>query len=169
MWAQALVYGPLSSTERRSRLSGDTETEGVRFELRELVDSYALGVDRKQVREVAALFTAEGRLVTTFGPGTPETPVVRTGTDDITAALTEGLARYLCTTHIVGAHRAVVTADSVTGETSCLAHHVYERAGERRLLVMAVRYEDCFALQSGRWRFAERRLSVDWRTDTPLG
>ena len=141
----------------------------VRFELRELVDSYALAVDRKEPEIVAALFAKEGRLVTTFGPGTPESPLVRTGRDSITTSLTEGLARYVATTHVIGSHSSEVSGDRATGETRCLAHHVYLRGDEHRLLVMAVRYDDLYEIEDGSWLFAERRLSVDWRQDSALG
>ena len=50
----------------------------------------------------------------------------------------------------------------------CLAHHVYERAGVSRFLVMAVRYEDDYVCQSGTWRFASRQLRLDWRDDRVL-
>jgi len=149
-------------------LTAADETGTARRELRDLVDAYALGVDAKRVEEVASLFAAGGRLVTTFGPGTPESPLARSGREQIASALAEGLARYISTTHIVGAHNADVTGGHGAGRTTCLAHHVYEGHEERRLLVMAVRYEDLYVVEERRWRFAERKLWVDWRKDTTL-
>lgn len=153
---------------------GPRATDGIdsvstRLELRELVDAYALAVDRKEPEGVASLFSMDGRLVTLFGHGSVESPFVRQGRDAIASALTIGLAEYVSTTHVVASHLASVIGDSAVGETRCLAHHVYEREKHRRLLVMAVHYEDRYVREESRWCFGERRLSVDWRQDASLG
>lgn len=146
---------------------GDAET---RLALRHLADSYAHHVDRAETDAVAALFSAQGRLVAHFHPGRDGSPTVRTGRPEITAALETGLAPYLATTHVVGGQVLDIDADGdhARGETVCLAHHVYERDEGRRLLVMAVRYQDDYVRESGVWRFAERQLRLDWRDDRPL-
>jgi uncharacterized protein (TIGR02246 family) len=139
-----------------------------RIAIRGLVDAYARSVDRRDTTAVAGLFSPDGRLVSHFGPGTAEAPIVRTGRDEIAAVLVQGLARYLATTHVVGGQVVDLAGDRATGETTCLAHHVYDRDGERRLLVIAVRYDDDFVRDGGAWYFAERRLRLDWREDRPL-
>jgi hypothetical protein len=139
-----------------------------RAALRLLVDTYARDVDRRDTAAVAALFSERGRLVAHFGPRVGGMPAVRTGRADIEDALVEGLRRYEATTHVVGGQVVAIDGDSAQGETVCLAHHIYERAGERRLLVLAVRYEDTFVREDGEWRFAERALRLDWRDDRPL-
>ncbi len=136
--------------------------------LRALVDTYAQLVDRRDTDAVAGLFTEDGRLVAHFYAGADGSPNVRSGRAEIRAALVAGLERYLGTTHVVGGQVIEVDGDGAAGETVCLAHHVYERDGVRRLLVMAVRYQDTFVCQDGTWRFAERQLRLDWRHDHPL-
>jgi hypothetical protein len=144
-----------------------------RLALRELADAYARHVDRGEAEAVAALFTSDGRLVSRLGPK-PDSAVMRCGRREIAAALTAGLERYEATTHIVGGQ--VVTfngdgdgdGDGATGQTVALAHHVYQAEGGRRLLVMAVRYADTFALGATGWRFAQRELTLDWREDRVL-
>jgi hypothetical protein len=105
-----------------------------------------------------------------FYTGPDGAPNVRAGRVEIAAALVAGLERYLGTTHVVGGQvlELDVDGDRAGGETVCLAHHVYERHDERRLLVMAVRYQDVFVCESGTWRFAERQLRLDWRDDHPM-
>jgi hypothetical protein len=141
-----------------------------RVALRLLVDTYARDVDRRDTGAVARLFSADGRLIAHFYTGPNGTSPVRTGRAEIAAALVAGLERYLTTTHVVGGQ--VVEIDSAgghaSGETVCLAHHIYERDGLRRLLVMAVRYQDEYVCESGTWRFAERQLRLDWRDDRPV-
>ncbi len=139
-----------------------------RVALRLLVDTYACHVDRGDADAVAGLFTADGRLVAHFHPGGDGSPTVRTGRADLVAALVAGLDRYLQTTHVVGGQVLELDGERARGETVCLAHHVYERHGVRRLLVMAVRYQDEFVCESGTWRFAERQLRLDWRDDRPM-
>jgi hypothetical protein len=141
-----------------------------RVALRALVDTYARDVDRRDTDAVTELFSAEGRLVAHFQFDPAAKPVVRRGRAEIAAALVAGLRPYVGTTHVVGGQVIDVDVDAgrAGGETVCLAHHVYERDDERRLLVMAVRYEDDYVCESGVWRFAERQLRLDWRDDRPL-
>ncbi len=139
-----------------------------RVALRLLVDTYAHDVDRRDTAAVAGLFSADGRLVAHFYSGPDGSPTVRSGRAEIAAALVAGLDRYAATTHVVGGQVVDVDGDRASGETVCLAHHVYERDGVPRLLVMAVRYEDDFVCESGAWRFARRQLRLDWRDDRPM-
>jgi hypothetical protein len=139
-----------------------------RTALRDLVDAYARHVDRREAESVAALFTVDGRLVSRLHDGADGTPIVRRGRGEIAAALAAGLDRYLTTTHIVGGQVVTIDGDRATGDTVCLAHHVYDSGGTPRLLVMAVRYADTFSRRPGGWEFAERQLRLDWRQDRPL-
>jgi ketosteroid isomerase-like protein len=141
-----------------------------RVALRHLVDTYAHHVDGGDAEAVAGLFTEDGRLVAHFAAGRDGSPTVRSGRAEITAALVAGLRPYLGTTHVVGGQVLDLDADGerARGETVCLAHHLYERDGARRLLVMAVRYQDDYVCESGVWRFAQRQLRLDWRQDHPL-
>jgi hypothetical protein len=141
-----------------------------RVALRLLVDTYARDVDRGDTEAVAGLFSVTGRLIAHFHAGPDGSPPVRTGRIEIAAALVAGLDRYLGTTHVVGGQVVEVDEDQdhARGETVCLAHHIYARDGARRLLVMAVRYQDEFVREDGRWCFAERQLRLDWREDRPM-
>jgi ketosteroid isomerase-like protein len=139
-----------------------------RLALRDLVDAYARHVDRRDAAAVAALFTADGRLVSRLHNAAADAPIVRRGRDEIATALVAGLDRYVATTHIVGGQVVTIEGDGATGDTVCLAHHVYENAGGRRMLVMAVRYTDKFAREPGGWGFAERQLHLDWREDRAM-
>lgn len=145
---------------------GDTAD---RVALRTLVDSYAAGVDRRDVAAVTKLFTEDGRFVVHFYRRADGSPTVRSGHAEIEVALEAGLGQYAGTTHVVGGQVLDIEGDTAHGQTTCLAHHVYERAGETRLLVMAVRYGDTFVRDDGVWRFAQRELRLDWRDDHPLG
>jgi uncharacterized protein (TIGR02246 family) len=151
-------------------VNGAPKEVEARVALRLLVDAYARGVDTRDTDAVAGLFSDDANFVAHFHLGPDGKPVVRRGRDEIRAVLVAGLRPYLATTHVVGGQVLDVDVDAgrANGETVCLAHHVYERDGVRRLLVMAVRYEDDYVCESGVWRFAGRQLRLDWRDDRPL-
>ena len=70
--------------------------------------------------------------------------------------------RYEATTHFNGQSTVALDGDRATGESYCLAHHLYTEDGERKLMVASLRYLDTFVKTDGAWLFAERRLYLDW-------
>lgn len=134
--------------------------------LRELVETYAHGADRRKPELVAAQFHPEGRLVVQRDPGAE--PVVRTGREQIAAAM-KGLERYIATQHLVANQLVAFDGDRAEGETYCTAHHIYEdESGVRRDRVMAVRYLDVYVRTDEGWRIETRSLHCDWVQDLPL-
>ena len=57
--------------------------------------------------------------------------------------------------------------DRATGESYCIAHHLFTDDGERKLMVAWLRYDDAFVKVDGAWLFAERNLYVDWTETRP--
>jgi ketosteroid isomerase-like protein len=140
-----------------------------RMALRDLVERYALAVDNRDLDTVVELFIDDGILLSHLMPGTEKTPLARQGHDELRRVLKLGLAQYMATTHVIGGHVIELAGDEATGDTTCIAHHVYQGDDvEIRLLVMAIHYEDRYRRQQGRWRFAERRLRLQWSEDRPL-
>ena len=84
------------------------------------------------------------------------------------APVFENLNIYQVTTHFNGQSTVVLDGDRATGESYCIAHHLYEADGQRTLMIASIRYLDQFARQSdGSWLFAERKLMVDWTETRP--
>ena len=133
-----------------------------RSAVRELVDRYAVEVDRHDGDAVAALFVPDGRLeLHRDGIGRPVTSVVAGG--DAIAAAIDGLARYRVTTHLVGQHLVdLVDGDVATGVAYCLAHHVGAEGDPSANRVDSIRYLDDYVRTDDGWRFVRRRLSFDW-------
>jgi hypothetical protein len=132
-----------------------------RLAIRELIDGYAHCADRRDAEGQKALFTTDTRfLVYMGGEGTDPTDDLR-GRESLTPVF-ENLSTYEVTTHFNGQSTVEFEGDQATGETYCLAHHVYTAGGERKLMIASLRYLDTFVKEDGTWRFGERRLYVDW-------
>ena len=122
-------------------------------QIRSLALDYAEGVDRRRFDAVAELFLESGTLEP---PG-----ALRSGRRDIAAAL-EGLRRYSGTFHHLGQHRVDLDGEEATGKVYCQAHHFAEIDGQRQDRVLFIRYQDAYVRHRDVWRFASRRLEVDW-------
>lgn len=142
-----------------------TPTEAAdRLAIRELVDAYAHCADRRDAEGQKSLFTADARFVVYMeGQGSAPTQELH-GREALTPVFAD-LNRYDATMHFNGQSTVALDADRATGESYCIAHHLFTDHGERKLMVAHLRYADTFARVDGAWLFAERRLYVDW-TDT---
>jgi hypothetical protein len=132
-----------------------------RLAIRELVDAYALCADAREAEGQKALFTDDTHFVVYMaGEGSDATDDLR-GRESLTPVF-DNLNTYDVTMHFNGQSTVALDGDRATGETYCLAHHVYSDDGERKLMIAALRYQDSFAKTDGTWRFSERRLYVRW-------
>ena len=132
-----------------------------RLAIRELIDAYAHCADRRDADGQKALFTEDTHfLVYMEGPGTEATQELN-GRNALTPVF-DDLNRYQATTHFNGQSTIALDGDRATGESYCLAHHVFTENGTRKLMVASLRYLDSFVKIGGAWLFAERELYVDW-------
>ena len=71
--------------------------------------------------------------------------------------------KYISTTHAVHNQTVTINGDRADGETGCLAHMMSQgpRGGEI-LIVEGVRYVDQWVRREGSWRFASRRVVIDF-------
>ena len=137
-----------------------------RLALRELFDAYAHCADRRDAKGQKSLFTEDTRFVVYMeGEGSEPTQEL-TGREALTPAF-DDLNRYETTTHFNGHSTIALDGDRATGESYCLAHHLYTEDGERKLMVASLRYLDTFVKTDGAWLFAERNLYVDWTETRP--
>ena len=136
-----------------------------RIELRDLVQTYAHGADRRRPDIVAGCFLPDGSLYTDLGNGRRGE---RHGREEIATAL-KGLERYRVTTHLVANQLVRVDGDTAEGETYCVAHHIYEKDGVDRDKVMSIRYVDAYERTDEGWRIRTRTLNLDSTEDRALG
>ena len=150
-----MIHSEVTATEEADRLA-----------IRELVDAYAHCADRRDADGQKSLFTADTRfLVYMEGQGSEPTQALD-GRQSLTPVF-DDLNRYQATMHFNGQSTIALDGDRATGESYCIAHHLFTEDGERKLMVAWLRYRDTFVKVDGAWLFAERNLYVDWSETRP--
>jgi hypothetical protein len=139
-----------------------------RLAIRELVDAYAHCADRRDAEGQKALFTEDTHfLVYMNGEGTEPTEDLH-GREQLTPVFA-ALKQYEVTMHFNGQSTARLDGAQATGETYCIAHHVFSADGERKIMLAYLRYLDSFVKQGGTWLFAERNLYLEYSDTRTLG
>lgn len=139
-----------------------------RLAIRELVEAYAHCADRRDARGQMALFTPDTHFVVYMEAKDPK-PTQELHSRDALAPVFADLNKYAATQHFVGQSTILtLTGDHATGEVYTMAHHLTVDGAKRRLMIAALRYGDEYAKQDGAWRFAERKLYVDWIEERAL-
>jgi hypothetical protein len=148
---------------RPTTADGEPAALADRLALRELVDAYALAVDRRDEAWFRSLWLPDARLTTQQGDGVPQTDLH--GVDAI-AQVTTLIGRFVLTLHLVANHVCQVDddGDHATGEAYCIGHHLTPTGdGRHDDLVMAIRYVDRYQRDgTGAWRFASREVRKQW-------
>ena len=148
-------------------IHGEITTElADRVAIRELVDAYAHCADRRDAEGQKALFTEDTHFVVYMdGQGSKSTQELD-GREALTPVF-DDLNRYQATMHFNGQSTITLDGDRATGESYCIAHHLFTEDGERKLMVAWLRYRDTFVKVDSTWLFAERNLYVDWTETRP--
>ncbi len=137
-----------------------------RLAIRELVDAYAHCADRRDAEGQESLFTEDTHFgVYMDGQGTEPTQEL-SGREALTPVF-EALNNYQATMHFNGQSTVTLDGDRASGESYCIAHHLFTEDDERKLMVAHLRYDDTFVKVDGAWLFAERKLYVDWTETRP--
>jgi hypothetical protein len=144
-----------------------TASEGAdRLAIRELVDAYAHCADRRDAEGQKSLFTEDTHFVVYMeGQGSEPTQVLD-GRDALTPVF-DDLNRYQATMHFNGQSTISLNGATATGESYCIAHHLFTEDAERKLMIAWLRYDDTFVNLDRAWLFAERNLYVDWTETRP--
>ena len=150
-----MIHTDITPTEQADRLA-----------IRELVDAYAHSADRRDAEGQKSLFTEDTHFVVYMdGQGSEPTQVLD-GREALTPVF-DDLNRYQATMHFNGQSTITLDGDQATGESYCIAHHLFTEDDQRRLMVAWLRYRDTFVKIDGACLFAERKLYVDWTETRP--
>ena len=116
-----------------------------RLAIRELVDAYAHCADRRDANGQKSLFTEDTHFVVYMdGQGSEPTQMLD-GREALTPVF-DDLNRYQATMHFNGQSTITLDGDRATGESYCIAHHLFTEDGERKLMVAWLRYRDTFVM-----------------------
>ena len=137
-----------------------------RLAIRELVDAYAHCADRRDAEGQKSLFTDDTHFVV-YMDGQGSEPSYALDGREALSPVFDDLNRYQATQHFNGQSTISLDGDRATGESYCIAHHLFTEDGERKLMVAWLRYGDTFVKVAGDWLFAERNLYVDWTETRP--
>jgi SnoaL-like domain len=132
-----------------------------RLAIRELIDAYARCADRRDAEGQKSLFTEDTHFVVYMDGQSSEPTQVLDSRDALTPVF-DDLNRYEATMHFNGQSTIALDGDRATGESYCIAHHLFSDDGGRKLMVAWLRYGDTFVKVDGAWLFAARELYVDW-------
>jgi ketosteroid isomerase-like protein len=142
------------------------DPSGDKWEIRQLVETYAAAADRADGAGLAALFTDDGVLEVWMDPTSQVPTGIRRGHAEITTAV-NGIASYLATHHTIASSVATISGDRAEGQTRCVGHHI-EAPPDVRDRVLYIRYDEQFARVDGRWRFTRREVHVQWVAIQPV-
>jgi hypothetical protein len=145
-----MIHTEITPTELADRLA-----------IRELVDAYAHCADRRDAHGQKSLFTEDTHFVVYMDGQGSQPSQVLDGREALTPVF-DDLNRYQATMHFNGQSTITLDGDRATGESYCIAHHLFNDSGERKLMVAWLRYDDAFVKIDGAWLFAERNLYVEW-------
>ena len=138
-----------------------TDDAATRRELRSLAERYASSVDRRDVDTFVPLFHSDA-VITIHDPSESTEPRELRGLERL-AKIPTVIARYAKTFHMLGQSTYDIGDGDATGEVYCIAHHLTPDVHGGTNFVMYIRYEDTYRTDAdGTWRFAQRRLRVDW-------
>jgi hypothetical protein len=137
-----------------------------RLAIRELFDAYAHCADRRDAEGQKALFTEDTHFVV-YMEGSGTEPTQELNGREVLTPVFEDLNRYQATMHFNGQSTVELDGDRASGESYCVAHHLYTEDGTRKLMVAWLRYLDVFVKVDGAWLFAERELYLDWSETRP--
>lgn len=126
-----------------------------------LSSAYARAFDDNNGPLLASLFTPDGAI---------EAPNGRfAGAEALLGAPAIVAGRYLKTFHAVFNQTIDLAGDEATGTTYGIARHLLRDAnGGHFCREMTLRYVDRYARLVGGWRFARRRLLLDWTHEYPV-
>jgi len=120
-----------------------------------LAERYAEACDRNRPELLEAIM-AEDAVIE--GPG-----FRMSGRAEIRAIPASLRQQFRGTRHVVENQSVAVDGDQAVGETYGTANHLYESTESgMKVLVWHIRYQDRFVRSADGWRFAERRLVLDW-------
>jgi SnoaL-like domain len=133
----------------------------------DLINNYSRYADRREPQNQADLFAKNATIeIYHSEPGNSKPDTILRGRSQFITGF-ETLKKYDVTMHFNGQSIIEIKDTNATGETYCLAHHLWVEEGKRMLMVIGIRYYDNFIRIKNQWFFARRKLIFDWSDKRP--
>lgn len=129
--------------------------------LRRTAERYGLGADRRDKALWREVLADDVEIV---GPG-----FAIAGLEANLGSIDHLSHAFKATRHVVHDIDLAVSGDKAQGETRSTAEHrMTGQDGRDVLLVWAIRYQDQWRREGGKWKFTRRELLVDWEEVRPV-
>lgn len=130
-----------------------------RIAIKELVDTFSILADKKDVQAQVLLFTANAT-AQTFRNGALVTTL--NGRKQMADAFGAFLKNFETVYHFNGQQTLVLQGDRATGTSYCLVTLIGRQNGKTTKTTIGVYYQDEYVRQSNRWLIAKRKSVFDW-------
>ena len=137
-----------------------------RIALKELVDTFSILADKKDVKTQTQLFTADG-IVETFVNGARVTNLK--GRKAMEEAFGAFLKNFETVYHFNGQQTVTINGDKASGISYCMVTLIGNENGKKMKTSIGVYYQDEYVRENGRWLIAKRISTFDWQDKRELG
>jgi hypothetical protein len=134
-----------------------------RLEIDDLINTYAVAVDRRDDTLFATLWVAGSRMVVDYGRTGLGSTAEYSFPEEINRFL-ERLQQFDLSLHSLTTRRIMIDGESAAGELYCDAHYVTGAVD----LLMVVRYDDRYARSKMGWCFTSRTVNVLWTSENQV-
>ena len=137
-----------------------------RIAIKNLVDTFSVLADIKDVEKQVLLFT-EDASVTSIRNGTSGNAMV--GRKQIGDAFSNFLKLFEVVYHINGQQTIILNGEKASGISYCLVTLIGNEGNKKIKTTMGVYYHDEYVKQKGRWLIAKRQSNFTWTDRRELG
>lgn len=137
-----------------------------RIALKELVDTFSILADKKDMKAQTQLFTADG-IVETFVNGARVANLK--GRKAMEEAFGSFLKSFKTVYHFNGQQTLTINGDKASGISYCMVTLIGTENGKSIKTTIGVIYQDEYVRENSRWLIAKRTSTFDWQDKRELG
>lgn len=137
-----------------------------RIALKELVDTFSILADKKDIKMQVLLFTPDAT-VETFVNGVSVTKLK--GRKEMEDAFGAFLKNFETVYHFNGQQTVKINGDKASGTSYCMVTLIGTENGKKMKTSIGVYYQDEYVRENNRWLIAKRTSVFDWQDKRELG
>ena len=137
-----------------------------RVALKDLVDTFSILADSKDVHTQVQLFT-ENATSETFVAGASVSKL--TGRKQLEDAFGSFLKNFETVYHFNGQQKVTINGDKASGTSYCTVTLIGTENGKKMKTTIGVVYNDEFVRENDHWLIANRKANFDWQEKREMG